>query len=93
MRRVRVSAVFLHVGGDAAIRCRQIIAVLDARGRRRQHLLPLLQGAAARGRLVDLSEGRPKSVLVTEGGVYVLALSAAALRRRLEERRAPWGEL
>lgn len=84
--------MFLHLGGDVVIRACHVIAVLDARGARRAFLQPLLERAAAQGRLVDLAGGAARSVLVTDRGVYVLPSTPAIVQRRLEGKEAPWDE-
>ena len=73
---------YLHLGGDTMVPLRSVIAVLDWEVQRAPATREFLDLQRSEGRLVDLSAGRPKSVVVTDGGAFLSAVSVLTLQRR-----------
>ena len=74
--------MYLHVGGDHIIPVRSIVAIVDWRARRAAATREFLDLQRSEGRLQDLSEGSPKACIITDGGTFLSAISAATLQRR-----------
>jgi regulator of extracellular matrix RemA (YlzA/DUF370 family) len=79
--------VFVHLGGDAVVDVRQVVAILDAR--RLLHspgaraLLERASGGRADGTAAAVEEAR--AVVVTTSGVCLAAISPETVAKRIRE--------
>ena len=82
--------MYLHLGGEVAVRTADIVAVCDLDNASTSHLTrAFLRRAEKDGRLVNVAEDLPKSFVVCaprSGGftVYLSQLNSATLLRRAE---------
>ena len=76
--------MFLHLGGDAVLPVRDILAMFDLRHRRAGSARDLVARESARGRVTAIGEGPAKTAVLTEGGVFLSPISAATLVRRAD---------
>ncbi|HEX6972719.1 MAG TPA: extracellular matrix/biofilm biosynthesis regulator RemA family protein [Limnochordia bacterium] len=74
--------MFLHLGKDALIPLREIVAIIDGGAVGAAGTEEFVTGARTSGRLVDLAEGRPHAYVITPQRVYVSAISSLTLRKR-----------
>lgn len=76
-------AVFLHIGSDAILPCREIVAILDAELlRHSQAVRDLVALQQLEKRVTDLSGGQPRSIVVADRGIFLSPISVLTLRRR-----------
>ncbi|MBR1636161.1 MAG: DUF370 domain-containing protein [Lachnospiraceae bacterium] len=76
--------MFLHLGGDFSVRAGDVISV---------HEYEFLMGSqvgqeflkGAKNRMEDVSDGKPKSVVVTDHKIYFSKLSPGTLKKRVED--------
>jgi hypothetical protein len=74
--------VILHIGGDQAVRRREIVAIFDRRAvKMSKATKEFLELAQAEGRFVPCPE-EPKSYVVTADKVYASPISVWTLARR-----------
>lgn len=77
--------MFLHVGGDVAIRLSSVIAIIDVKSQRRSRdTRDFLEAAEKRRELIDVSSGRINAYVVTQDRVYASSISSQTLKRRTE---------
>ena len=78
--------MYLHIGGETALRDDEIVAVCDLDNASWSHRTRAMLAAAEReGRVVNCAEDLPKSfVLCADGTVYLSQLNTATLLRRAE---------
>jgi len=81
--------IYLRLGGDHLVPLHSVIAVLDGRARRASATQEFLHLQRSEGRLVDVSGGRPNSLVITDRATYLSPLSAATLWRRARAGRVP----
>ena len=82
--------MYLHIGNDVVVRKQDIIGIFDIEntttGKNTSHLL---ERATKEGRVVNVTNERPKSFVVcdTQKGerVYICQVSVATLKRRQGE--------
>ena len=76
--------MFLHLGGDFSVRANRVISVQDY-----SCLTETKKGREFLKRVgnhvEDLSEGKPKSVVVTDHQIYLSKLSPRTLKKRVED--------
>ena len=77
--------MFLHLGGDFSIAVRDIISIHDYAGFSMAINQLFIKNLRQPGQVVDLSAGKPKSVVVTSRAVYLSAISSLTLKRRAEK--------
>lgn len=84
--------MFLHLGGDNVVPYDQVIAVLDYDLRLHSKISrKFLEHSDDLGQFHDVSEGNPKSVVVTTKGVYLSQISCATLKKRGHSNMAELG--
>ncbi len=84
--------MYLHIGGEVALRTQEIVAILDARLLASEVNQQFLERAAAAGGIRGHGLAAARSVVVTSRGVYLSSLSAATLARRARRGlRPPYG--
>ena len=81
--------MYISIGGDMAVRDRNIIGIFDLDGTTvSEKTVEYLEKTQNQGVLVSVTEDLPKSFLVTEEygmeKVYLTQLSAATLEKRAE---------
>ena len=76
--------MFLHLGADTVIPLREIVAITDMKTAKYAVNLEFLKRMKEDKRVRDISEGSPKSFVVTEKNVFLSAISAATLKKRAE---------
>lgn len=75
--------MFLHVGSEIMVPIKQIVAIIDFRGTQTSPATrEYLDVARTEKRLIDLSGGSPKSVIVTTNQVYLSPISSLTLKKR-----------
>ncbi len=77
--------VFLHIGGDFSVRVGEILSIYDYDAMKASEAGRAFLRKRERT-LVDISDGRPKSAVVTDRNIYLSALSPGTLKKRAEER-------
>lgn len=77
--------MFVHLGGDTVIAVRKVVAICDLEMARQARCNEeFLRTLKDRGRVIDISEGKEKSFVVTDDGVYISQISALTLKKRAE---------
>lgn len=75
--------MYLYIGGDIVLPCRQVIAVFDAQSTDTQVTREFLRIYREEGFSVSTTEGGPvKSLVLTENKLYLSSIASATLRRR-----------
>lgn len=75
--------MFVHIGGDYVIRAREIIAIFETEIESTSPITAeFLQKARRANRVVTISNGETKSVVITEHQVYCSPISSLTLKRR-----------
>lgn len=75
--------MFLHIGSDVVVPLREVIAILDAALlERSQEVRDLISLQQAERRVTDIAGGRPRSIVLTDRGVFLSPISTVTLRRR-----------
>ena len=79
--------MYLHIGNGVYVRTGEVIALWDYRLFRPAAAasnLDFLAAAGAKGQVISCTEGQeePKTLVVTEKGLYLSPVSAPTLRRR-----------
>lgn len=74
--------MYIHVGGDTMVERRRLIAILDAHIRDAPATREFLATARRHPGVEDVSEGDPKSIVITDHRVYLSPISPLTLRRR-----------
>ena len=76
--------VFLHIGGDFSVRVGEIVSIYDYDAMKQSEIGRAFLKKRERT-IVDISDGRPKSAVVTEKNIYLSAISPFTLKKRAEE--------
>ena len=81
--------MYIDIGGDMAVRARNIIGIFDLDGASlSRKTMEFLQASEAEGGLISVSEDVPKTFLLTEEygmeRVYFTQLSAATIEKRVK---------
>ncbi|SDF53980.1 extracellular matrix regulator RemB [Sporolituus thermophilus] len=74
--------MFLHLGGDTVIPLKSVIAIGDLKFSRSPVNDEFLRTMREENMIVDISEGSPKSFVVTDKVVYLSAISSLTLKKR-----------
>ncbi|MBP5199702.1 MAG: DUF370 domain-containing protein [Schwartzia sp.] len=73
--------MFLHLGGDYSVRAGEVISIHDYEAMNKTETgKAFLQ--KRKKYIRDVSDGRSKSVVVTDGNIYLSALSPGTLKKR-----------
>lgn len=77
--------MFLHVGGDVVISMKRVVAILDLHsskvGEATREFLAMAYGQR---RLVDIADGKMKSLVLTDQVIYLSPISSLTLMRRAD---------
>ena len=76
--------MFLHIGGDFSVRLGEVISIHDYEFMKRSESGQAFLQKKKKA-LRDISDGRPKAVVITEGKIYLSALSPGTLKKRAGE--------
>lgn len=76
--------MFLHLGNDWAVAVRDIISIHDYTIFKSPDNQAYLKKIEQQGRLVNMLEKKPKSVVVTADKVYLSAISSLTLKHRAD---------
>lgn len=75
--------MFLHLGSDVVVPYREVIAILDAELlERSQAVQDLVEIQRLDQRVTTIAEARPRSIVITDKGVFLSPISALTLKRR-----------
>ncbi len=83
--------MYLHIGNGVSVRTREVIALCDCSlflpapgGKKKQVSANYDLMVAAGGKVVSCTEGQeePKTLVITDRGLYLSPVSAPTLRRR-----------
>lgn len=74
--------MFLHLGGDTVIPLKSVIAIGDLKFSRSPINDEFLRNMREENMIIDISEGNPKSFVVTDKVVYLAAISSLTLKKR-----------
>lgn len=75
--------MFLHVGADVVVSLKQMVAILDLRSiQGAEPTRELLSQAYGRKRVFDVAGGDPKSLVLTDEGIYLSPISSLTLKKR-----------
>lgn len=77
--------MFIHIGGDTVISCKEVIGIFDIRAKANGNTAPLLEAARRDGAIQVVDVGDPKSFIVTDHAVYFSPISSLTLKRRAEQ--------
>ncbi len=78
--------MYLHLGSDYMVKNSEIIAIFNLRNQQSNIYNDYVEKYRQRYRVVDLSEdGDFSSCILTEDTIYLSAISALTLKKRLEE--------
>lgn len=75
--------MFLHLGADVVVGINRIISILDLRtAGRSEATREFLQLCRSQNRILEIAEGTPKSIVVTDREVYLSPISSLTLKKR-----------
>ncbi|MDM5318433.1 DUF370 domain-containing protein [Bacillus altitudinis] len=72
--------MYIHLGDDCVVSTREIVAIVDYKMRSSSVVQEFLQ--KQEGQIISLSQGTPKSIVVTTKSVYYSPLSSSTLKKR-----------
>ena len=78
--------MYLHSGGETAVRSEEILAIFDMDNTTASHITrAALRRAEQEGRVINAADDLPKSyVLCADGTIYLSGLNSATLLKRAE---------
>lgn len=84
--------MYLHLGNDAVVRKRDIVAIFDMDNTTvSKQSRSFLTAAQHNGTVIDITDDLPKSYIVTEYngkiGVYISSVSSKTLQKRWKSRK------
>lgn len=74
--------MFLHLGADRVVPLNNVISITDMKFFKSQINQEFLKTMEEEHMIVDISEGNPKSFIVTDKIVYLSAISSLTLKKR-----------
>ena len=74
----------LHLGADVVVPLKEVIAIFDIKDANSPVNRSFLQTMREEGMTFDVSEGNPKSFVLTDKKVYLSAISSLTLKKRAE---------
>ncbi|MDI3533973.1 MAG: extracellular matrix regulatory protein [Thermosediminibacterales bacterium] len=75
--------MFLHLGKDVVIPIKEVVAVIDINtAKTSKATKEFLQIAQEEGFINDISDGNPKSFIISNQKIYLSAISSVTLQRR-----------
>lgn len=76
--------MFLHLGADTVVAHKDIISINDYRSFRSVINREFIKKSRGKNNIVDVSDQKPKSFVVTSSHVYLSAISSPTLKKRAE---------
>ncbi|WP_346355090.1 extracellular matrix regulator RemB [Azotosporobacter soli] len=74
--------MFLHLGADTVVPLREVIAINDLKHTQSKANGIFIKNMREKDKVVDVSDNQPKSFVITDGLVYLSAISALTLKKR-----------
>lgn len=76
--------MFIHIGGDTMVRLREIIGIFDIHMQSSAESSPLFERAYENRSIcmIETPGGEPKSIVITDGHVYLSPISSLTLKKR-----------
>lgn len=74
----------MHLGGDNVIPLKKVIAVIDFRETADKDNTNFLREMNDLEKVIDISYGNPKSLIITNDYVYISGISSTTLKKRAE---------
>lgn len=75
--------MFIHLGGSTLALSKEVVAIIDMKMAEKSiSTLEFLQIAEDEGFTVDISNGKPKSFVITNDCVYLTPISSTTLYKR-----------
>lgn len=74
--------MFLHLGADTVIPVKNVIAIIELRASRSKVNSDFIKSITQKGMAIDVSEGTPKSFVLTDKGVFLSTISSMTLKKR-----------
>lgn len=79
----------LHVGGGQSVKLDEIVAIINlSTVKPKTSTEEFLQLLKANKRLINVSDGKPKSCIITKDFGYLSAISTTTLQKRMNELNA-----
>lgn len=77
--------MFLHLGADVVISLKKVVAIFDLRSvREAEATREFLSQALGQKRVVDVSTGDTKSMVLTDTEIYLSPISSLTLKKRAD---------
>lgn len=75
---------YMYIGSDVLIDGRDVVAIFDMKSvSRSREMKAFMESKKKAGKVIDISEGEPKAIVVTSEGVYLCPVSVGTLRNRI----------
>lgn len=74
--------MFLHLGADTVIPVKNVVAIIEFRESRSKVNSEFMKSVTQKKKVIDVSEGIPKSFVVTDKGIYLSTISSMTLKKR-----------
>lgn len=75
--------MFLHLGADVVVSLKKVVAILDLRtAGTAESTREFLQLSRSEHRTYDISQGDPKSLVLTDQEIYLSPISSLTLKKR-----------
>lgn len=74
--------MFLHLGASTVIPLKTVITIADIKAVKAGHDNEFLKTVKKANKIIDVSEGNPKSFVVTDDYTYFSAISSMTLKKR-----------
>lgn len=76
--------MFLHLGGDDIIPVKEIIAIIDIETEQSKITNEFISVATEEGFVKDISDGKGKSMVITDKTIYLSPISSLTLKKRAQ---------
>ena len=74
--------MFLHLGANTVIPLKSVISIADIRSVKAGLDNDFLKKVKKTNKIIDISEGNPKSFIITDDYTYFSAISSMTLKKR-----------
>ncbi|MDR1538101.1 MAG: DUF370 domain-containing protein [Clostridiales bacterium] len=85
--------MYLHIGGGVTLAVKEIAAIISAEAANSEDTQAFLEARGLSGKYVDISDGKPRSFVISDEAAYATQISAKTLRGRLEQGMATLSEM
>ncbi|MDU2065472.1 MAG: DUF370 domain-containing protein [Sporomusaceae bacterium] len=76
--------MFLHLGSDYVVPLKNVIAITDMKNVKSGINQEFIKAKRSQKVVIDISEGNPKSFVITDKKIYLSAISALTLKKRAD---------